>query len=595
MTFDRQDSLENVLDHLAEQVSEALDASEKSGTVLAALAPYDAVRALADGYRDAIRDYLMKVASETTRVMDGVKMLRVEEVREIVSDKFQRIRSEIVQTAESRLRAYSMRRGFSETPNFDLTKGVDAAETEANLAVNRLRRSLWDRIEIPVRVIAGVITVSGVLFGAGYGVLSWLTKNSNNPGTTEVSATPKSSIALSTAIPTPSNVPSTGRPPQELSPKHEQVQASSTPGSPIQNAVKAKPTEPVTTAEMKRRWQSILDLAKEGAFHDRWDDYVGPTYASRQVLVWLRRRNLEEIFRRVTDFENASFESSSGVNTDTRNRVQALRDKLNDAIQGFLGFDEMQKHFLAEGHLSSDGVSTLQKMEDDRISMIEYFLGVASGLGLAPQEISHSPKGTASDLNKAQPSSSPTPAPVLSQTTPLVTTSAPALTPLPTTLPSTATPTPVASTAESLTPSPTFETQKMVLPDKDQRRLKEILVSFLGYTPTEISLDLLKQREVASLLVHQADLCSQRWLDENSGDHGIEKILSQNYRAKDLWDQIFSAISGYRMNIQVANTEIDDPTASPGVIALALKNGESARKSIDRCVRNLAGYVGISL
>jgi hypothetical protein len=118
------------------------------------------------------------------------------------------------------------------------------------------------------------------------------------------------------------------------------------------------------------------------------------------VQVWLSRRHLEEISRQVTNFENSSFESSSGVNTGTRNRVQALRDKLNNAIQGFRGFDEMQKHFLADGYLSSDEVSTLQKMEDDRISIIEYFLGIASDLGLAPQEIAHSPKGTASDLKE---------------------------------------------------------------------------------------------------------------------------------------------------------------------------------------------------
>jgi hypothetical protein len=190
--------------------------------------------------------------------------------------------------------------------------------------------------------------------------------------------------------------------------------------------------------------------------------------------------------------------------------------------------------------------------------------------------------------HEPQPSSSPTPAPVPSQTTPLVTTSAPALT-------STATPTPVASTAASPTPLPTFETQKMVLPDKDQLRLKEILVSFLHDTSTEINLDLLKQREIASQLVDESDQCLKRWYDENRGDHGIEKILSKSHRAKDLWDQVRFAISSYQMDIKIANKDIDDPAAPPDVTEVFLKDGESERRNIDRCVRNLAGYVGISL
>ena len=200
MPFDREAILKRFFDRLATEAEARLDAT-RNKIDLAGMTPHGKFAAVAQAYRDAIRECLSEIPGRITTTLEGAKNKNVAKIRKFVLQEYKQLRESFVGMAESKLLGLSISLGYSATPEFALTQGLDDVEPEINLAVEKLKRSPWVRLETPVKVTSGVIAIlgGGGLIGLGF--------MAAQKCTAPESASPNRAIATSSSSPSPESTP----------------------------------------------------------------------------------------------------------------------------------------------------------------------------------------------------------------------------------------------------------------------------------------------------------------------------------------------------------------------------------------------------
>lgn len=176
-SFDRQPTLEKVLKGLAVDGLDRLDkisAKIQQEGKLSAIKGHEQFEFIATAFRDEIYDCLSKIPSEVTRVMAGSKIKGTAQVREVALRGYEELRNTLVDAAQGKLRAVSLRLGYSEPPHFNLEQGLQhRVVPNLDLAIDKLEPSIWSRLDVPVKVIGGLITIVTLLIGGVWQVVQW--------------------------------------------------------------------------------------------------------------------------------------------------------------------------------------------------------------------------------------------------------------------------------------------------------------------------------------------------------------------------------------------------------------------------------------
>jgi hypothetical protein len=155
MGFDREEILKSVIENLASGADLRFGAESnrvEQDHISRGMTRYTGtIQLVAQAFRDEVENRVFKIAPEIERVLEGAQIKDFGEVEKFALDHFARLKANLADIAEQRLRGLSMRLGFSDTPlNFDeLIQGLDARTTpEIKLIIARLRDSQPVRLSL---------------------------------------------------------------------------------------------------------------------------------------------------------------------------------------------------------------------------------------------------------------------------------------------------------------------------------------------------------------------------------------------------------------------------------------------------------------